>query len=177
MLGALLDVTPVRALAPDESSPVPVPPGLKTQVRFWKDVFATYSTREVVIHDTEHLNRVYAVVDFRPLAESGLSDAEIAAYAKTKVEREKERVRAILVRLHQLGPHPEELSDEERKIWALFPNVKESSVFLEAAAEDRIRAQTGLRDRFAAGVEVSRRYLPEMEAIFRRERPAGGSST
>jgi membrane-bound lytic murein transglycosylase D len=73
------------------------------------------------------------------------------------------------MRLHQLGPDPQELTDEERKIWALFRNVKEPAAFLNAAAEDRIRAQTGLRDRFAAGVEVSRRYLPEMEAIFRRE--------
>jgi membrane-bound lytic murein transglycosylase D len=122
-----------------------------------------------VIHDTEHLNRVYEVIDFRPLADSGLSDAEIAAYAKTKIEREKERVRAILVRLHQLGPDPSGLTDEERKIWALFRNVKKPGAFLAAAAEDRIRAQAGLSDRFAAGVEVSRRYLPAMEAIFRRE--------
>ena len=172
MLGTLLNVTPACAAAPeaqDESSPIPVPSGLKTQVKFWKDIFATYSTREVVIHDTEHLNRVYEVLDFRPLADSGLSDAEIAAFAKTKVEREKERVRAILMRMHQLGPDPSELTDEERKIWALFRNVKEPVAFLQAAAEDRIRAQTGLCDRFAAGVEVSRRYLPAMEAIFRRE--------
>jgi len=172
MLGTLLCVKSVGAAAPterDESSHVPVPVGLKTQVKFWRDVFATYSTREVVIHDTEHLDRVYAVLDFRPLAEGGMSDAEIAAYARTKVESEKERVRAILMRLHQLGSDPAQLNDEERKIWALFRNVKEPSAFLSAAAEDRIRAQTGLRDRFAAGVEVSRRYLPEMEAIFRRE--------
>ena len=172
MLGTPLTVTSARAATAEtqgESSPFPVPRGLKTQVKFWKDIFATYSTREVVIHDTEHLNRVYEVIDFRPLADSGLSDAEITAFAKTKVEREKERVRAILVRLHQLGPDPAELTDEERKIWALFHNVKEPSAFLAAAAEDRIRAQPGLRDRFAAGVEVSRRYLPAMEAIFRRE--------
>ncbi len=173
LLAALLSVTPARAEAPspeahNESLPLPFPPGLETQVRFWKNIFATYSTREVVIHDALHLNRVYAVLDFRPLAESGLSDAEIAAYAQEKVEREKERVRATLMRLHQLGPHPLGLSEEERKIWALFGNVKAPSKFLAAAAKDRMRAQTGLRDRFAAGVEISRRYLPEMEAIFRR---------
>jgi membrane-bound lytic murein transglycosylase D len=172
MLGTLTGVRSVSAAATavrDEALHVPVPAGLKTQVKFWKDVFATYSTREVVIHDTEHLDRVYAVLDFRPLAESGMSDAEVAAYSKAKVESEKERVRAILMRLHQLGPDPGQLTDEERKIWALFRNVKEPDALLQAAAADRIRAQTGLRDRFAAGVEVSRRYLPEMEAIFRRE--------
>jgi membrane-bound lytic murein transglycosylase D len=172
MLGTLRNVTPALAATPETeevSSALPVPPGLRTQIQFWKDVFGTYSTREVVIHDTEHLDRIYEVLDFRPLADGSFSDAEIAAYAKSKVEREKERVRAILVRLHQLGPDPSELTDEERKIWALFGNVKEPSAFLAAAAEDRIRAQTGLRDRFAAGVEVSRRYLPEMEPIFQRE--------
>lgn len=154
---------------PRQASPVPLLPGLETQVEFWTKVFGTYSTRQVVIHDTERLDRVYSVLDFRILADSGISDAEYRAYTERAVRREKERVRAILLRLHHLGSHPQNLSDEEQKIWALFRNVKERKKFRRAAAENRIRAQTGLRERFAAGVEVSRRYLPEMEAIFRRE--------
>jgi len=160
------ETTPGAAIA---SSAVPVLPGLKTQIEFWKQIFATYSTRQVVIHDTLRLNRIYEVLDFRPLAEAGFSDADIAAYATNKVRDEKERIRAILIRLHQLGSSPPELTEEERKIWGLFADVKEPAELLDAAAEDRIRAQTGLRERFAAGVEVSRRYLPEMEAVFRRE--------
>ena len=53
VLGTLLNVTPVYAAAPETpeaSSPLPVPPGLKRQIKFWKDIFGTYSTREVVIH-------------------------------------------------------------------------------------------------------------------------------
>ncbi len=177
MLGALVGATGAAAgnvpggapQAAARESPLPVLPGLKTPFKFWKDIFATYSTRQVVIHDTLHLDRVYEVLDFRPLGDGGFSDADIDAYAKEKVRSEKERVRAILIRLHQLGPNPPELSSEERKIWSLFTNVKEASKFLHAAAEDRIRGQAGLRERFAGGVEVSRRYLPEMEAIFRQE--------
>jgi membrane-bound lytic murein transglycosylase D len=148
---------------------LPAPAGLHHQVEFWKNVFATYSRRQVVLHDALHLNRIYEVLDFRPLAETGLSDAEIAAYAADKVHSEKERVRAILMRLHQLGPDIAGLSDEERKIWALFATVKNPDKYLLAAAEDRIRAQSGLRERFEEGLEISRRYLPEMERIFRRE--------
>jgi membrane-bound lytic murein transglycosylase D len=155
--------------ATSESAAIPVLPGIKIQVEFWKQIFGTYSTHQVVIHDTWRLDRIYEVLDFRPLAESGVSDADIAAYAKDKVRSEKERIRAILTRLHQLGPNSSDLSEEERKIGALFAAVKEPAKYLDAAAEDRIRAQTGLRERFAAGVEVSRRYLPEMEALFRRE--------
>jgi membrane-bound lytic murein transglycosylase D len=150
-------------------SPIPLLPGLSTQVEFWKQIFGTYSTRQVVIHDALHLDRVYKVLDFEPLSESMLSDAEITAYAQEKVRAEKERIRGILARLHQAGADTNNLSPEEHKIWALFSDVSDPNRFLDAAAEDRIRSQTGLRERFAAGVEVSRRYLPEMEAIFRRE--------
>ncbi len=156
-------------LAQEDLSPIPFLPGLKTQVRFWEEIFATYSTRQVVIHDALHLNRIYIVLDFRPLADSGASDAEVEAYAREKVRSEKERIRALLVHLHQVGPDSPELSTEERTIRALFDKVKDPSKYLRAAADDRIRAQWGLRERFAGGVETSRRYLPEMEAIFRRE--------
>lgn len=158
------------ASAPDEpESSVPFLPGLKTQVEFWKQVFATYSTRQVVIHDALHLQRIYAVLDFRPLADSGASDAEIEAYARDQVQSEKERVRAALLHLHQVGPESPELTAEERRVGALFADVKDPMKFLQAAADDRIRSQWGLRERFAAGVEMSRRYLPRMEVIFRRE--------
>src|SRR5207302_759238 len=41
--------------------------------------------------------------------------------------------------------------------------------FLVAADDKHLRAQRGLRERFAEGIRVSRRYLPEMERIFREE--------
>jgi len=163
------DVNTISTKSAGESPPFPVLPGLKNQVEFWKKIFGFYSTRQVVIHDALHLKRIYTVLDFRPLADSGASDGEVEAYMKYKVESEKERVRAILMRLHQLGPNPTNLSEEERTIRALFTDVKEPTKFLNAAADDRLRSQRGLRERFAAGVEVSRRYLGEMEAVFHRE--------
>ena len=44
-----------------------IPVRLKTQVDFWIGVFATYGKRQVVIHDTERLDRVYSVLDFSDL--------------------------------------------------------------------------------------------------------------
>ena len=161
------DAAPQPA-APPQGMLFPVLRGLEPQVEFWKKIFATYSTRQVAIHDALYLDRVYEVLDFESLSDNGLSNAEIAAYSQEKVWSEKERIRAILLRLHQRGIDPRDLSPEERKIWGLFADVNNPSKFLEAAADDRIRSQAGLRERFAAGVEVSRRYLPEMERIFRR---------
>lgn len=155
-------------VASGHNSAIPYPAGLKTQVEFWKRVFATYSTHQVAIHDTLYLDRTYEVLDFGTLADSGLSDAEIAAYAREKVESEKERIRALLMRLHRQGDDPQTLTFEEQKIAALFAESTDPAKYLHAAADDRLRTQTGLRERFAAGVEISRRYLPAMEATFRR---------
>jgi len=172
LLGVLLGASAGRAeesLAPSAPSPIPLLHGLKTPVGFWKQVFGTYSMRQIIIHDALHLERIYSVLDFRPLADAGWSDGDIDAYARSKERDEKERVRAILVRLHQLGADTDGLTEEERRIRGLFAKSSDPSVYLEAAADDRIRGQRGLRERFAAGIEISRRYLPEMEAIFRRE--------
>ena len=48
-------------------SPLPYPKALQPQVEFWTKIFSTYSEYQVVIHDAVHLDKVYAVLDFRPL--------------------------------------------------------------------------------------------------------------
>ncbi|HVN87901.1 MAG TPA: transglycosylase SLT domain-containing protein [Candidatus Binatia bacterium] len=153
-----------------DQSPFTVPPGLRSQVEFWKKIFATYSIHQVVIHDALHLDRVYEVVDFRPLAAAGMSDVEIDAAKYRTVERETAKVRAILLRLDQIGADsldPSTLSEDERKILAVFQRVKQRPDFRAAAAPDRLRTQSGLKERFARGVEVGARYWPEIERIFR----------
>jgi membrane-bound lytic murein transglycosylase D len=162
---------PHRASHVDQS-PFTVPAGLRPQVEFWKNIFATYSTHQVVVHDALNLDRVYTVLDFRPLAAAGMSEVEIDQVRHRTVDDEVHKIRSILIRLHQLGPDfpaPSHLTDEERKIWALFARVKEPNKFLHAAEPDRLRTQSGLRERFVRGLEVGARFWPEIERIFREE--------
>jgi membrane-bound lytic murein transglycosylase D len=176
LLGVFLLVGTVHAGPPlfasnrAEVSQFRVPEGLRVQVDFWKDVFAKYSTHQVVIHDALYLDRVYNVLDFRPLVAAGVSAVEIELIRQRSTRDELAKIRAILTRLHQLGSNPKGLSEEERKIWALFRHVKEPRKFLHAAAPDRLRSQTGLKERFARGIEIGARYWPEIESIFRAER-------
>lgn len=146
-----------------------VPPELRPAVNFWKDVFARYSKYEVAIHDTERLDRVYSVLDFTDLPGRGWTEGEIEQHAAQTTKAEKERIRALLMRLDRTPGGPSRLSSEERRIWNLFQGSSDPRRFYRAAAEDRIRAQTGLRERFAAGIEMAQAYFPEMERIFREE--------
>jgi membrane-bound lytic murein transglycosylase D len=147
----------------------PEPAALRTQVNFWKKIFAVYSKHQIVVHDPENLGRVYSVLDFRDRAAAGESAIVLEIVQRDAVAKEKERIRGILLRLDARQGNTGGLDDEERKVWDLFGKDKDPRRFAAAAAPDRIRTQRGLRERFAEGVRVSRRYLGEMEEVFRRE--------
>ncbi|HYR95631.1 MAG TPA: transglycosylase SLT domain-containing protein [Candidatus Binatus sp.] len=147
----------------------PRPAELEPQIRFWRSVFTEYSKHQVVLHDALRLDKVYKVLDFRPHVADGMTDAELAGLERIETELELERLRATLLRLHALGPHPESLSAQERAIYDLLADDPAPDRFLVAADEKRLHSQRGLRERFAEGVRISRRYLPEMERIFRED--------
>ena len=144
-----------------------VPPALRPQVDFWIGVFATYSRHQDVIHDTEHLDRVYSVLDYRELEAQGVSDGQIDSMMRAQEDAEKARVRAMLYRLQE-DPDPATLTPEELRLQGMFANDPSPTKYLDAAASDRIRGQRGLRERFAQGVAIGHAYFPYMEEIFRR---------
>ena len=145
-----------------------VPPGLQHQVDFWVDVFTLHSRWQVLIHDSQRLDRVYRLLDWSDRAGSE-SEVALEIERKRVVEAEKKRVREGLLRIQRLGPDSVELTPEEQRWAKLFRDDRNPRCFAEAAEPDRIRAQLGIKERFSDGVAVSYRYLPEMERIFREE--------
>ena len=148
------------------SSPgFPRPPEMEHQVKFWRDVFTTYSKDQTLIHDTLSLDRVYSVLDFRGQG-NYLSPGESDRYRKDATDAEIERIRTLLLRLNQ-GVPKSALLPEERRIADLFRNDPDPLKFVRAAEEGRMRGQKGIRESFGSGFRASRKYLPEMERIFR----------
>jgi len=162
---ALWVLTPMPASSSAEDFPKPA--GITTQVEFWKKVFAQYSENQVVVHDDLYLDKIYTVIDLRPLAESGADDETLRRERHRREQQETRRIDATLARLAKGGYSPDDLDVQERAIWNLFKDVDGSRKFGEA--RERVRTQQGLRERFRRGLEISRRYLPSMEEIFRRE--------
>jgi membrane-bound lytic murein transglycosylase D len=147
----------------------PVPPSLVPQVNFWVDVFSRYGKRQVVIHDTERLNRIYSVLDMSDLDAEGLTETQIELAMKAGEDDEKGRIRGLLRQLDGVDPSSAYLTDEQRRLIALFAGDPSPSKFADAAAEDRVRGQRGLRERFARGLQIAHAYFPAMERIFIEE--------
>lgn len=145
----------------------PLPDRLVPNVEYWKHIFATYSRYHLLVHDSHYPERVYAILDFSEEARS-MSDEALRVVMNRAEEAEIQRIQEILGRLHR---HPENpnLSVEELRIRSLLYDDPHPDRFLRAADRKRIRAQRGIRERFAEGVQRSTRYLARMEKIFRDE--------
>jgi membrane-bound lytic murein transglycosylase D len=117
--------------------------------------------------------QIYRVLDFRRLRDDEeLDEATINQIRQDQTKLEVAQLRAILTKLQGCVDGLENcdnLDPEEKKIWNLFKGNSDVDRFRAAAGEDRLRTQTGVRERFREGVQNSRRYIKAMEEIFVRE--------
>jgi len=129
-----------------------VPPGLETEVNFWKKIYTRYTTRQVLIHDDTDLNIIYEVVD--------LGDTPFASRSRRKkVSLKIAKYKKILRKLAKLKSFSN-LSYEEDRVARL---VKKD--FYKASK--RIRDQLGQRDRFEEGLRRAGRYMPSIKRVFK----------
>lgn len=141
--------------------------------RLWLDTYTTHDRNHVMLHDTQHMQVVYDVVDLSDIAPLGDPFApfppDIRDARRARVDAGMERVRTALQRLAE-NPQRPDATPFEKKIVALFAQVPGGpGKYGEAAASDRLRSQTGLSDRFRAGIIASGRYMPQIERVFREE--------
>jgi len=133
---ALLACRPAGA----DPAQFPRPPQLEPDVQFWQRVYAKVTTQGGLLHDDRFLDVVYEELSF-PAGMSARERADAVDAARSKYER-------ILRKLGG-GPH-EGLSDEEKRVLALFPANASNAALREAA--DRVRFQLGQADRFREGL-------------------------
>jgi len=140
----------------------PLPKVLEPNVEFWKNIYAKYSEREVVVHDSWQMDLIYEVVNLDSLFQGASVSSRIEW---KKIDQIKKKYSSILLGLARHGKiDVSKLRGEEKRIALLFP-PDATSKDLRAAAK-RIRGQSGLRERFRLGLLRSGKYMAEMKRIF-----------
>jgi membrane-bound lytic murein transglycosylase D len=142
------------------------PVGLEVDVGFWRDIYTKYPSSEVVLHDIDHLEIIYDVIDLSKIDNNPiLTDEQKRSRRKEKVKAERERVKAMLKRLSQ--NYESALRTKlGRKIARLYATVDEPAKFKEAYKRG-VRSQTGLKNKFEQALMTSGKYLGEIEMIFK----------
>jgi membrane-bound lytic murein transglycosylase D len=139
----------------------PVPEGIRGQIRFWVDVYTKYHIYERILHDSDHPERIYRVIDLRDHFPGGQAPE---SRKQKLIRQEKARVAAILRKLASWKGKEKDLTAEERKIYRLFgPRVKKKEL---SRAAGRIRCQGGGRENFYDSLIRSGRYLKEIRRIM-----------
>jgi len=125
------------------SPELPSPASLAPNVRFWTRIYTEVDTQGGVIHDTENLDVVYEVLRFP----EGISDRN----RERRIEAAKRRIGEILRKLGR--GQRSDLSEQERRVLALWPEGTSDATFRKAAT--RLRFQLGQADKFRAGLARS----------------------
>lgn len=126
--------------------------GIEDRIAFWESIFATYGEKDLVIHDTERVDLVYAVVheDDR---RSG-----------------QERVRRLLEEVRRNVDSPDSLGDDARE---LYDRIAADGVRMTAGdiavLINRVHVQRGIKERFQDGVVRSGRYHTYFQQVFEEE--------
>ncbi len=163
---ALALVAAAGVFSSAQASPFPRPAGLEPAVAFWRNVFARWSEHQVAWHDNEHLDVVYEVVDLRDqVGPDGRAMARHTREREGRVSRSKARILSALEKAHQQGPDSKALSASERMIARKAAHLPGGRNRFRNAAL-RLRSQSGLRERFAAGLARRSGYLSRMQDIF-----------
>jgi membrane-bound lytic murein transglycosylase D len=149
---AILTVTTAAAQSPE--SLFPRPAELEPAVRFWTRVYTEVDTNSGFIHDALRLDIVYQTVS----ASSDLSPRE----RRRRIERSIATYRNILTKLG--GGARTDLSEQERRVFELFPKGTNNSEFKSAA--ERLRFQLGQADRFRAGLVRSGSWKPYIYKVL-----------
>ncbi len=155
------DAAPSLAVLDADRFPLPEP--LRPNVAFWTDVFSRYHDYESILHDEDHPERIYTVLDFSALAKLEISDAAKEIRRRKAINKAKAKYQEILLAL-AAGKQPKH---EKEALWVvelLAAEPKGRAKYRKAA--HRLRSQKGLREVFQAAIERSGRYLGGMEKVF-----------
>lgn len=143
----------------------PVPTQLVDAVDFWSQVYTRYHNDQVLLHDELHLGVIYAVLDLSELEKNGVSDVRKEQIKRQQVRDTTEKYRSILLQLAE-GKESKVWPQDSARVAALFAKVPGGNAKYAAAAE-RIRSQTCLRNRFSEAIYRSGFYMEAIEKVFR----------
>ena len=136
----------------------PMPEAYKSNVDFWMRVYGEWEDDKMVIHDSKNMNIIFEIQDM-PDENSLLFSA-----ARAGISKRVDYFRSILRQL-QADPANVELSDDHKKVFALYKNIYDPEKFSKAA--ENIRVQQGIKDRFEQGLSRMHLYLTEIKKALR----------
>jgi membrane-bound lytic murein transglycosylase D len=156
----LITVNPTMVLAGNPEL-FPQPPSLLPYVTFWKGVYTTYSVGDFILHDRDHIDLVYEVIQVK----EHRNQVRAAKLADPAIRRLRAKYQGILTNLAS-GITPEQLGEDGARVAEAWGCPCQPEILRKAA--ENIRVQQGLREKVAEGLERARVLLPRVLPILKK---------
>jgi membrane-bound lytic murein transglycosylase D len=144
---------------------------LKERVGFWFDVYSKYDQNHRIIHNQRFPWIIYKIVDVTDIINA--TEPRVRWLRNVKADKfvklETAKVRKTIQKIAKgvgLGQLKEDEKPVAEALRGLGKNIRKSA----RLALNDIRVQTGQRNFFIDGLQVSPRYLSAMEKIFRAKK-------
>jgi membrane-bound lytic murein transglycosylase D len=133
----------------------PRPASIEPNIKFWVDVFSSYSERDFIVHDKDDVTKIYQVLHIPGDGSPTKDDVQWAnTYLKTKYSD-------MLNRLAEGHPPA---TFEEQRVANMFKGERNPNY---VAAAQNLRVQQGMAERFRETLVRARLYLPRIQEVFR----------
>jgi membrane-bound lytic murein transglycosylase D len=145
-----------------------IPAGLRDRVGFWFDIYTRYDQHNRVIHHSEFPWIIFKVVDVTDIINSDKPKFRWMRNMKADdaVSAEFKKIRQALKEI-AAGSKYNDANPYHQSVKTALEPLKGTLRKKARVAYEKIRVQTGQKNFFASGLQVSPRYLPGMEEIFR----------
>ena len=137
-----------------DSSVFPVPDIIKQNVAFWVRIYTEVSLKEGLLHDRDYPQIVY---EKSPTGDR--KGKERDEFIRSRMKIYTDAITAVR------DSAPAKWGATEKHVAEMFKNAPAGAI---NDAENRIRHQTGQRERFKQGLERSSMYLDTISAILKR---------
>ncbi len=156
LLFVLFQPVPGHCSIPSTLSEFPEYDVIAPNVKFWEQVFSTWSESQSAVHDARHLDIVYAVIDVKP----GYG----RSIRRVNRKRQNAAIKKYKAILAGLARGKKELTPEEQRVADLFGDRAGPKAFKQAMVN--IRCQKGLKESFRKGLIRAAPYLERFRRIF-----------
>ena len=143
---------------------------VKNLVRFWEKIFSHYPGTAIVIHDVHHPGRLIDVIDFELYAKKHRLEKIPGQKYRDKIARSYlKRYRLGIRRFRLEGKKALRHGAIEGRLFEVYRQSADTRARL-LRGRALIRSQQGLADEFLVAARRARKYLPFMEAAFKKEK-------
>lgn len=147
------------------SENIAVPEGIAHRFNFWRRVYSLWSKNQFVLHVGEFPEVVLEIHDSTRITDVAEKNREKSV--KPWMDVRRRQYQQIFWKLHSLKTvDVAQLSPAEQRVVQLFSHIPHKNKYQLAAQS--IRVQRGQREYIQKGLEVAPRYLPHIEAEFKK---------